>query len=473
MSRLWLGGRLPTPASHNDVRHAVINRRWYWLGLIIIVLGVLFHQPLLVVIALLLLIVIGATDVWATYCLRNLRYTRKFSQQRALFGEQVTLALAIENAKMLPLPWLEIEDTIPRSLPIEGQQLRVSYYGDTAILDNLFSTRWYERVTRHYTIQCNARGVHKFGPTIVRSGDVFGFLSNEAMLSNWQYLLIYPLVAPLTRFNLPSHHPFGDRTAQRRLLEDPSRTIGIRDYVYGDSLRRVHWKATARTMQLQSKVYEATTTYTLVIFLNIMTQFDVVHGLQPEVLELAICAAASVADWALNEDYAVGLYANTLMFMPDEGIHSESRQEEQTQEEKDAVNAAAAQVKRRRIHIPPSSSEEQRKRIMEVLARIQPFFGSTLEEVVQAERSRLPAGATVVVITSTISDLLLDALVRVQQAGHAVTILSVGDTPLPGKLAGLTIHHLGGRGTWHSLEAAYSNPGENKHIEKIVEGFRL
>jgi uncharacterized protein (DUF58 family) len=468
MSRLWLGGRLPTSRPENDVRHAVINRRLYWLGLIIIVLAVLFHEPLLIVIALLLMVVIGATDIWATFCLRNLRYARTFGQQRALFGEQVTLALSIENAKMLPLPWLEIEDTIPRLLPIEGQHLRVSYYGDTAILDNLFSTRWYERVTRRYTVQCNARGVHKFGPTIVRSGDVFGFLSNEAMLSNWQYLLVYPLVAPLTRFNLPSRHPFGDRAAPRRLLEDPSRTIGVRDYIYGDSLRRVHWKATARKMQLQSKVYEATTTYTLVIFLNIMTQFDVVHGVQPEILELAICSAASVADWALNEGYAVGLFANTLMFMPDEGATTESKQEE------DAVMAAAAQVKRRRIHIPPASSEEQRKRIMEVLARIQPFFGSTLEEVVQAERSRLPTGATVVVITSIVSDLLLDALVRVQQAGHAVTILSVGDTPIPGRLAGLTIHHLGGRETWHNLEAAYSSStGENKHVEKVSEGFQM
>ncbi len=134
---------------------------------------------------------------------------------------------------------------------------------------------------------------------------------------------------------------------------------------------------------------------------------------------------------------------------------------------------AAAQVKRRRIHLPPSSSEEQRKRIMEVLARIQPFFGSTLEEVVQAERSRLPAGATVVVITSIVSDLLLDALARVQQAGHAVTILSVGDTPLPGKLAGLTIHHLGGRETWRNLEAAYSSTGDDTHIETIAEGFQM
>ena len=297
-----------------------MNRRWYYLGPILIAASIPFHQTLLIVIGLLVLVVIGTTDIWYTYCLRQLHYQRKFSEQRVLFGEEVTLWLTVENAKLLPLPWLEVEDTIPRALTMAGQQLRVSVIGDTAILDNLFSARWYERVTRRYTIQCNARGVHKFGPAVMRSGDVFGFLSNEETLANWQYLLVYPLVVPLTRFNLPSRHPFGERRAPRRLLEDPSRVIGVRDYAYGDSLRRIHWKATARMMQLQSKVYEATTTYTLVIFLNVVAYFDTIHGLQPEIQELAICTAASVADWALNEGYAVGLYANTLMFLPEEKV---------------------------------------------------------------------------------------------------------------------------------------------------------
>ncbi|TMB81121.1 MAG: DUF58 domain-containing protein, partial [Chloroflexi bacterium] len=234
-----------------------MNRRWYYLGPILIAASIPFHQTLLIIVGLLVLVVIGTTDIWYTYCLRQLYYQRQFSEQRVLFGEEVTLWLTVENAKLLPLPWLEVEDTIPRALTMAGQQLRVSVIGDTAILDNLFSARWYERVTRRYTIQCNARGVHKFGPAVMRSGDVFGFLSNEETLANWQYLLVYPLVVPLTRFNLPSRHPFGERRAPRRLLEDPSRVIGVRDYAYGDSLRRIHWKATARMMQLQSKVYEA------------------------------------------------------------------------------------------------------------------------------------------------------------------------------------------------------------------------
>jgi len=249
-------------------------------------------------------------------------------------------------------------------------------------------------------VRGNARGVHAFGPRWLRGGDVLRCLSREVELSNRQYLLVYPLVVPITRFGLPARHPFGDFRAPRRLLEDPARVIGVRDYQYGDELRRVHWKATARAMQLQSKVYEATTTYTLILFLNVVTQLDVYYGIHPELQELAICAAASVSAWALDEGFAVGLYANTIMHMPEVGMFAD---EGGAINREDAINRTstglesvlAEQVKRRRIHLPPSSSEEQRKRLMEVLARIQTYFGNPIEDVIQAERTRLPAGALV------------------------------------------------------------------------------
>ena len=297
-----------------------MKKHWYYLCLAIILFGLLVRQPLLLVIGLLGVIVLAATDIWAKYCLQDLHYQRNFSEQRALFGEEVTLSLSIENAKLLPLPWLEIEDSVPRQLTFKGRHLRISTARNMVILENLFSLRWYERVTRPYTVLCNARGVHMFGPTVLRSGDVFGFLNRQETLSNRQYLLVYPLVVSITRFGLPSRHPFGDNRAPHRLLEDPLRVIGVRDYMYGDDLRRVHWKATARMMQLQSKVYQATTTYTLVLFLNVISQLDAWYGIRPELQELAICATASVADWALDQGYAVGLYANTIMYMPELGM---------------------------------------------------------------------------------------------------------------------------------------------------------
>ncbi|TMF45415.1 MAG: DUF58 domain-containing protein [Chloroflexi bacterium] len=438
-----------------------MNRRWYYVGVAILLVSLLIHQPLLFLLGLLVLLILGTADIWAKFCMHDLRYSREFSEKRVLFGEEITLSISLENAKLLPLPWLEIEETVPRSLTFTGRSLRMQLSSNAVILESLFSLHWYERVTRRYTVYCNARGVHAFGPTTLRSGDVYGFQSRQESFANRQYLLVYPMVVPITRFGLPARHPFGDYKTPRRLLEDPSRVIGVREYMYGDDLRRVHWKATARMMQLQSKVYQPTTTYTLVIFLNAVSQLDVWYGIHPELQELAICAAASIASWALDEGLAVGLYANTTMYTPEVGmtLPAQTNGSEETKETKpgsiDLQTVVAEQLKRRRISLPPASNEEQRKRIMEVLARIQAYFGASIEDLVQAERTRLPAGATVVVITSTISDPLLDTLARVAHAGHAVTLLLVGDTPMSIKLAGVTVYHLGGEDAWKQLLASY------------------
>jgi uncharacterized protein (DUF58 family) len=49
-------------------------------------------------------------------------------------------------------------------------------------------------------------------------------------------------------------------------LEDPLRTIDIRDYQPEDDLRHIHWKATARRAQLQVRAFEPAETLTLVFF---------------------------------------------------------------------------------------------------------------------------------------------------------------------------------------------------------------
>lgn len=449
-----------THATHSTPTNLVsgdtLNRHWYYLGAALLLASILFHQPLLLIVGLLFLLVFALTDIWAHYCMQNLHYHRQLSEQRAIFGETITLSVQIDNAKLLPLPWLETQDSVPRDLPIQGQELRSAYGSNVLMLECLFSPSWYERVTRRYTVLCNMRGIHAFGPVTLRSGDIFGFLSREKKCPDRQYLLVYPLVVPLDSFNLPARHPFGNLRTPRRLLEDPSRVIGIRDYQYGDSMRRVDWKATARAMQLQSRVYEETTTHTLMIFLNATTRLDIHYGVHPELQELAICAAASVASWGLDQGYAVGLHANTMLFMPDEAttMHDE-KNSDSTQPAETFEETLKSQLRRRHVRVAAASNAEQRSRIMEMLARIQSYFGSSIEDVIQQERTHLPAGATVVVITSAISETLIDLLTRIRRSGHTVSILFVGDTPPPLRLAQLAIHHLGGEEHWQALANAY------------------
>ncbi len=435
-----------------------MRKEWYYLGVGVMLLGLFFRQPLLLIIGLLAVLVLLTAQVWARYCLSNLHVTRNLSEKRVLFGEEITLTLTIENAKVLPLPWLEIEDVVPNAFNVQGRQLRVNASTNRTVLESLFSPRWYERVTRNYTISCHQRGVHTFGPTRLRSSDLFGFTERAEQINNQQYLIVYPLIVPLSSFNLPSRHPFGDRKALRKLLEDPSRVNGVRDYVYGDDLRRIHWKATARAMTMQSKIYEATTTHTLVIFLNVETRLDSYFSLYPELQELAICAAASVSDWALSAGYAVGLYANSIMYLPEMGMQLPARKPTETEEESLIAQKIIQQFRQQRVQIPPASHQEQRKRIMEVLARLQTYLGISITALIQQERSNLPSGSTIVMITTTVNDPLLDTLTQLRQAGHTVSILLVGKQSMSHQLANIPIYHLGGEETWERLKAASIDP---------------
>jgi len=117
-------------------------------------------------------------------------------------------------------------------------------------------------------------------------------------------------VLPIAELGLPPKNPFGEITTQRQIFEDPARTIGVRDHQPEDGFRRIHWKATARKQALQSKLYEPTTSFTLIAFVNVATFDRYWYGTIPELLERNITVAASICAYAAERRYVIGLVAN-------------------------------------------------------------------------------------------------------------------------------------------------------------------
>src|SRR5216684_832207 len=184
---------------------------WLWLIGGVLFSSLLLREGQLFVVALILLLVAGTSRIWERYCLVGLGYRRSLEQSRAFFGEQVPLTLEIVNAKALPLAWLEVEDNVPGlGLTLQPAHLGPSHIPGRRLLTMLLSVRWYERVRRHYTITCGARGVHPFGPATLRTGDVFGLAAQEIEIPGEDYLLVYPKIVSLERLGLPARNPFGD-----------------------------------------------------------------------------------------------------------------------------------------------------------------------------------------------------------------------------------------------------------------------
>lgn len=439
----------------NDPRdETLIKRRpWYVLAGALLLLSALTRQPIAFLAALFAFVLGIVPELWYRYALRNLVIRQRVSQPRAFFGEMVSLSISVENQKLLPLPWLEIEDEIPIQLPLLTGRAFPTYKVNRVALVNTFSLWSYQRVTRRYQLACKARGVYVFGPANLRSGDPFGWLVREERLAARETLLVYPLVAPIESFGLPPRHPFGGYATPRRLLEDPLRVAGVREYVPGDDPRRIHWKATARAGTLRSKVYEPSSQYRLLILLDINTYAEPWMGLDPDIQELTIATAASLAMWALDEGYAVGLLANSLM-MALSGEPLETG-DEQTIRPHSGDIRSVTQTFMHRVRVPIASESSQRQHILSALGRLLPYFGSPMDTLIEAERFMLPPGTTIVLVSAAaaLHETTIESLVDLRAHGAVVHLALTGDaeSKIGADTYDLPLHHLGGREVWHQL----------------------
>ena len=113
-----------------------------------------------------------------------------------------------------------------------------------------------EATTMCYTVTFLMRGYYQLGPMQLETGDVFGLHRRFRVAGEPHFALVRPKVLPLQGYNLASRRPMGEIRVVHRLFEDPTRLAGVRPYQQGDPLNRIHWRATARTGQIHSRVYE-------------------------------------------------------------------------------------------------------------------------------------------------------------------------------------------------------------------------
>src|SRR5579885_3547402 len=121
------------------------RRPWYLVGGVLLLASVVIHQPLFFVAGLLALALGAIPELWYRFCFAGRVYQRHMSERQVFFGETVTLRLAVENRKLLPLPWLEVEDEFPEPLTLQGGRLEPHFKPRRMLLVNALSLWWYQR----------------------------------------------------------------------------------------------------------------------------------------------------------------------------------------------------------------------------------------------------------------------------------------------------------------------------------------
>jgi uncharacterized protein (DUF58 family) len=361
----------------------------------ILLLSVWYGQSAIAILLSLVLGMAAVAKLWSRVCLVNVQGQRSISERRIFPGENTELKWQIINRKILPLPWVQIEDEIPQeiapdTLPQSTDRPRFRLFARSS------SLLWYRKVSWKCSLQGQKRGYYPLGPVLVSSGDIFGFYPRWAKILLQDSIIVYPKIFPLDQLQLPSLHPLGETRTERRIFQDPARTIGVRDYRPQDSLKSIHWKATARQQGLQVKVFEPTTTLKIAIFLAI-DSFSGYGFFNEEDFEFGISVAASIAHDGLERSNPVGIFSNTRL--------ADSGQE---------------------ATIPLTGSRDHIMGILEALAKVTPHFSIPFETFLQRERSNLPFGTTLILIFSKLPENLAWLLNELREAGYKTLVLQIG-----------------------------------------------
>lgn len=406
---------------------------WVLLGIILIGMGTWFRQPGMLALGILLLVILPIAWAWKRLVLRAVSYERALDESRVFAGESTGLRLITTNRKPLPVPWLTIEDTFPAGVEVVERDTGPAASGGERTLSNVMALRWYERVVRQYTLRCPARGFYFIGPATLRSGDLFGLFETRARVSAATRLIVYPQVSPLEELGFPAKEPFGDARSPQPIFEDPLRTVGIRNYQPEDSFRHVHWKASARQQQLQTRVYEPTTTQRIIIVLNIATFANPWVGILPDAQERVISVAASIAYHATQRRQAVGLVANGSVPRSDQTIR-----------------------------VMPSRDPGVLTRILEALAAVGQFSTERIERILAQEAPRMPWGATLVVVTCVVTPELIAEMARLRSAARRMVLVSLDARYTEDSLPGIVIYHI------PPAELVYGRPAEVVPLDALA-----
>ncbi len=326
--------------------------------------------------------------IWTRRSLEQVDAERRFDG-RAFSGDDLEARLTLHNAGWLPVPWLSFRE----SLPVE--------MSSPPFVQRVTGLRPDARRSFSYTLHCRRRGYYTIGPLTLEAGDLLGVIRPRQVQVDAEHLIVYPRVVPLEELGLPTRSPLVALPARTPLFEDPSRVTGVRAYEQGDSPRRIHWTATAKTGELLVKQYDASIARETMIYLDLGRE-DYEQRRRYTATELAIVTAASIANHVIvKEGLSVGLAT--------EGW--------------DPLGEAQA-----RFFLPPRSGRAHLMSLLEVLARVEVAEATPFPDFLRRESVELSWGATLAVIAGRESEALFDTLVVLQRAGFAVTLILVQPT---------------------------------------------
>jgi uncharacterized protein (DUF58 family) len=372
--------------------------KWVTLGvgaLCLVAVAAVLNAQHLYYMAAILLTLPGVSYGLGWYALRGLTFARELPTG-VWEGEESSLVYAARNQTRLTRFFLAIHEPLP------------SWIESLDTEPPLFNVGAEETTRVAHRIRFRKRGVYKMQWFDVTAIDPLGVFAFTRRVHTEGEIVVYPMPQSMRPVSLTGAERYGwqefTSVALRGGSVDPD---GVRQYVPGDPLRRIHWRQTARTGKLAVIEFEEAQSVNLVVALDLQRGSDIGKDTETT-LEYAVRLTASLAQQATQQG------ASVRLLFPDDAI-----------EGAEEIGSLAAVSE-------PGRGQEHLFLILDALARVQADALQPISGLISEKVGSLLPGTTLLVVTSRPDTGLPSALTRYTSTGANVAVIYIDTESFPG-----------------------------------------
>jgi uncharacterized protein (DUF58 family) len=345
------------------------------LGVVVYAAAWVFGSRALYPVATGLLLAVLLAVGWVRLSSRSPHVSRHGVARDAIEGDDVWIWLEVRTTSAVPPPTL-----VAHERPGRLAERRVE-----------LASAWGGHHSARYQLTHVPRGRYGFEAVRLTIEDPFSLARAELLQGEPQALVVYPRLVALDRlFSEGGAHA---QEGRRLLLQRPTgfELHSVRDYVHGDSLRKVHWRSTARRGQLMVKELEDAPRDEVAVLLD--GDATAVTG---ESFDVAVRAAGSI----LQAHHRRGRRCALV------------------------VNSAARETQ-------TIATDANWRRALEILAGAEPTAQTPAYALLQADGGIAARSLELVVVTSRVDVPLVDRLVQRALSRRGVSVVYVETEPTP------------------------------------------
>jgi len=220
-------------------------------------------------------------------------------QTQIVAGHSLQITFSAKFTKFMPMPYVLVRENLIRH---DGTK---QVFEGTMVPGFRNESHW------QYIIPHLRRGQYSFGSTTCLSYDAFGLKSHGGEIYINSAIQVFPQTLSAKQWTelLRGHHGIYSSNSISKHAKESTQQNGVRDYMHGDRLSKIHWGATARTGSWKSKDFERESMKKSVVVLDRYVPVSTSNERErlQQRFEISVSMAASILDYSMKNDSAVGL----------------------------------------------------------------------------------------------------------------------------------------------------------------------